>query len=65
MDDYNPFFIPHQAPSNYHLFGALKKEVKGQLFSTDKRVKQGVYNCVNKTGMHALIYRSTVGYEKH
>ena len=38
----NPSYSPHLAPSDYHLFPKMKKELTGHYFCTDDDVKQAV-----------------------
>jgi histone-lysine N-methyltransferase SETMAR len=38
----HPPFSPHLVPSDYHLFGSLKKELRGSRFGSDEKVKQAV-----------------------
>ena len=51
-------------PSDFHLFGHLKKQVTGKRFDTDANVKQAVASCLQTlvtdffyTGTQALVPR--------
>ena len=38
----HPAYSPDLAPSDYHLFGPLKRELSGQGFTTDNELKDAV-----------------------
>jgi histone-lysine N-methyltransferase SETMAR len=39
----HPPYSPDLAPSDYHLFGSLKKSLRGRQFGSDEEVKQAVH----------------------
>jgi histone-lysine N-methyltransferase SETMAR len=39
----HPPYSPHLAPSDYHLFGSLKKALRGRRFGSDEEVKQATH----------------------
>ena len=55
-------YSPDLAPSDYHLFGAMKDALRGKHYGNDKKIKTGVKNWLckqlpefHKTGIHAFI----------
>lgn len=60
----HPPYSPDLAPSDYHLFGPLKKHLGGTKFSSDEEVKDAVHEwlCTRpksffSAGIHALVKR--------
>jgi histone-lysine N-methyltransferase SETMAR len=59
-----PSYSPDLAPSDFYLFGPLKKHVGGRRFATDGEVQQAVMSCLQAldtdffyAGIDALVYR--------
>ena len=64
-------YSPDLAPSNYHLFGAMKEELSGRHYADDEEVKTAARNWLRshpsefyKAGIHALIQRRKTKVEK-
>lgn len=60
----HPPYSPDLAPSDYHLFGPLKKHLEGQHFRTDAEVQQAVLTWLHNpdadffdAGFDGLVYR--------
>lgn len=60
----HPPYSPDLAPSDYHLFGAMKEALRGEHYGNDEEVKSAVRNWLRKqppefyeAGIHALIRR--------
>jgi histone-lysine N-methyltransferase SETMAR len=60
----HPPYSPDLAPSDFHLFGPLKKQLGGRQFATDGEVQQAVMSWLQAldtdffyAGIDALVYR--------
>jgi histone-lysine N-methyltransferase SETMAR len=60
----HPPYSPDLAPSDFHLFGQLKKHLGGRRFATDGEVQQAVMSWLQAlgtdffyAGIDALVYR--------
>jgi hypothetical protein len=60
----HPPYSPDLAPSDFHLFGPLKKHLGGKRFATDGEVQQAVMSWLQAidtdffyAGIDALVYR--------
>ena len=67
----HPPYFPDLAPSDYHLFGPMKKGLWGNRYGNDGKVKTAVLNRLRhqpaefyNTGIHALVHRWTVALER-
>ena len=64
-------YSPALPPSDYHLFGAIKEELRGKHYADDEEVKKAARNWLcsqphefYKAGIHALIQRWKTAVEK-
>ena len=67
----HPPYSPDLAPSDYHLFGPMKKGLWGYRYGNDSKVKTAVLHWLRHqpaefyyTGIHALVHRWTVALER-
>jgi transposase len=68
----HPPYSPDLAPSDFHLFGPLKKHLGGRRFTTDSEVQQAVMSWLQDfdtyffyAGIDALVYRSDKCFGKY
>ena len=46
----HPSYSPDLAPSDYHLFGSVKDQLRGQRYETTEAIQKAVRQCLRKAG---------------
>ncbi|PNF31379.1 hypothetical protein B7P43_G10055 [Cryptotermes secundus] len=46
----HPSYSPYLAPSDYHLFGFVKDQLRGQRFETREAIRKAVRQCLRMAG---------------
>ena len=46
----HPSYSPDQAPSDYHLFGFVKVQLRGQRYETMEAIQKAVCQCLRMAG---------------
>jgi len=54
----HPSYSPDLAPSDYHLFGFVKDQLRGQCYETTEAIQKTVRQCLQMVGME--FYRSGI-----
>ncbi|GFR63115.1 transposase [Elysia marginata] len=67
----HPSYSPDSAPSDYHLFGPMKQELRGNYYENDEELKNAVKTWQKEqpikfyeAGIHALVKRWNVALER-
>jgi histone-lysine N-methyltransferase SETMAR len=58
----HPSYSPDLAPSNYHLFGFVKDQLRGQRFETREVIQKAVRQCLRMAGMEFSNSQNAVRY---